>query len=121
MSNLSELKSIAPQTIWDGVSARSVKGERLTLAIIELEPGGHVPEHHHDNEQLGVVLQGTVTFRVGDQSRELGPGGTWRVLGGVPHEVRVGEQGAVVAEAFAPARADWEEIERESPREPRWP
>lgn len=121
MSNLADLRSIAPQQIWTGVAARAVHGEQLTLSVVELTPGGHVPEHQHDNEQLGVVLEGSVSFRVGDELRELGPGGTWRILGGVPHEVHVGDQGATVVEAFAPVREDWQAVAPDPAREPRWP
>ena len=33
----------------------------------------------HENEQLGMVITGSVTFTIGDETRELGPGGTWRI------------------------------------------
>ena len=36
--------------IWDGVTAQAVEGERTTLAVVDLEPGATVPEHHHTNE-----------------------------------------------------------------------
>ena len=39
--------------IWNGVTAQAIEGDRTTLAIVDLEPGSTVPEHHHDNEQLG--------------------------------------------------------------------
>jgi hypothetical protein len=45
----------------------------MSLAVVELDPGAHVPEHRHANEQLGIVLRGSVRFRVADEERELGP------------------------------------------------
>ena len=39
--------------IWDGVTAQAVEGDRVTLAVVDLEPGASVLEHRHDNEQLG--------------------------------------------------------------------
>jgi quercetin dioxygenase-like cupin family protein len=121
MSNLAELKEIAPKPIWDGIAARIVQGERITLAVVELEPNGLVPEHQHLNEQLGVVVQGSVTFRVDQETKRLGPGGTWRILGDVPHEVRAGARGAVVVEVFSPPRDDWGAVEDDPARSPRWP
>jgi len=59
--------------------------------------------------------------RVGGELRELGPGGTWRILGGQPHEVMAGAEGAVVVEAFAPVREDWDVFEALAPRRGRWP
>jgi quercetin dioxygenase-like cupin family protein len=121
MTNLAALGEIAPRAIWDGVAGRVVAGERITLAVVELDPNALVPEHHHPHEQLGIVLEGSVTFRVGDETRQLEPGGTWRIPGDVPHEVRAGERGAIVVDVFTPVRADWDQIVPDEPRRPRWP
>ena len=64
---------------------------------------------------------GSVEFRVGDETRQLGRGGTWRIPSNVPHEVKVGPEGAVVVDVFAPVREDWGGIEPTQPRGPRWP
>jgi quercetin dioxygenase-like cupin family protein len=117
---LRELGELDLQAIWDGAAARSVHGERLTLAVVELDPGSVVPEHRHDHEQLGIVLRGDVTFRVGDETRALTAGGTWLIPSNVPHEVRVGPDGAVVIDAFAPVRDDWRDRDVVN-RSPRWP
>lgn len=120
-STFDDLAAIPPLLIWDGVLGRAVEGERMTLAVIELDPGSVVPEHTHENEQTGVLLRGSLTFSVGDETRELGPGGTWRILANVPHSVETGPEGAIVVEVFSPARDDWEQLERGERRPPRWP
>ncbi len=121
MGAFDELGELRPQRIWDGVLARSVHGDRLTLGVVELDADSVVPEHRHENEQLGMVLSGSVVFRVGEESRTLGPGGTWRIPANVPHEVRTGPDGAVVIDVFAPGRDDWAAIAPEEPSRPRWP
>lgn len=121
MTVFDELAAIRPHAIWDGVAARVVEGERITLAVVELDAGAVVPEHAHEQEQLGIVLQGTVNFRVADETRELGPGETWRILPNVPHEVVAGHEGATVIDVFSPVRADWAAMDQEPPRMPRWP
>jgi quercetin dioxygenase-like cupin family protein len=121
LSAFDDVAKIGPQVIWNGVVVRAVHGERLTFGVVELAPNAVVPEHQHDNEQLGLVLQGSLTFRVGDESRELGPGGTWTIPSDTPHEVSAGPEGAVVIDFFAPARTDWDEIEAQAPSPPRWP
>ena len=98
--------------IWDGITAQAIHGERTTLAVIDLEPNTTVPEHHHDNEQLGVLIRGTMTFRIGDETRELSAGDTWRITSHVPHEVSAGPEGALAVESFAPGRKDWAGLER---------
>jgi len=121
VSAFADLRAIGPQEIWNGVVARAVSGERITLGVVEIEAGSVVPEHAHENEQLGLVLAGSLTFRVGDESRELGPGGTWRIPANTPHEVTAGPDGAVVIDVFAPARDDWSRFEPQAPRAPLWP
>jgi quercetin dioxygenase-like cupin family protein len=116
-----DVRAVAPQTIWDGIAARVVDGERITMAVVELDPKSVVPEHRHENEQLGVVLSGSLVFRIGEDVRELGPGALYRIPANTPHAVDTGPEGAVVVDIFSPVRDDWRPLPRESPREPRWP
>ena len=121
MSAFDDLRAIGPQEIWNGVVVRAVQGQRVTLGVVELEANAAVPEHRHANEQLGIVLSGSVTFRVGDETRELGPGETWCIPANVPHEVTSGPEGAAVIDVFAPPRRDWTAFAPQEPRAPRWP
>jgi quercetin dioxygenase-like cupin family protein len=122
MSAFEDIGAVGPLRIWDDVVAREVHGQQTTLAVVELEPGALVPEHHHVSEQLGMVIAGSVSFRLADEERELGPGATWNIPSDVPHEVRAGPDGAVVVDVFSPRRKqDWSGLEREEPRTPRWP
>ena len=121
MGTFDELASIPPQGIWNRIAARSLHGRELTLSVIELDPGAVVAEHSHPNEQLGIVLRGSMDFRVADERRELGPGGTWLIPAGTPHEATAGPDGAVVLDVFAPPREDWQGLETQEPRPPRWP
>ena len=115
------LDGIGPLPIWEGLAARAVNGERMTMAVIELDPGAVVPEHRHENEQLGPVLDGMLIFRVGDETRECRPGETYRILADTPHEATAGPEGAVVLDVFAPIRSDWAAFEPQEPSTPRWP
>ena len=122
MSAFGDIQAMGPLRIWDDVVAREVHGQQTTLAVVELDPGALVPEHHHVSEQLGLVIEGRVSFRVGDEETELGPGGTWNIPSDVPHEVRAGPEGAVVIDVFSPTReSDWRGLAREEPRAPHWP
>jgi quercetin dioxygenase-like cupin family protein len=121
VSAFDALTAIPPIDIWPGVVARTVDGEHCSFAIVELGPDSVVAEHAHPNEQLGLVVSGSVSFRVADETRELGPGGTWRIPPNTPHEVHAGPEGAVVVDLFAPPRDDWAALERSEPEAPRWP
>lgn len=122
MSDLVDISAVPPIDVWgDLVRARRIEGERLTLALIELAPDSIVPEHRHENEQLGMVITGSVRFTLDGETLELGPGGTWRILSGRAHSVVTGPQGAVVIDVFAPIRSEWDRFDPLEPRPPVWP
>ena len=101
--------------------ARAVHGERLTMAVVEVDPDMQVPEHSHDNEQLGFVLRGEITMTVAGEARTLGPGGTYNIPSNTPHSAATGPEGATVVDVFTPIRSDWEKAERLSPEPGLWP
>jgi quercetin dioxygenase-like cupin family protein len=122
MSNLRKIGEVEALDVWgETVKARAIVGEQSSLSVVELAPGAIVPAHQHVNEQLGLCIQGMITFTIDGERRELGPGGTWRILSNVPHDAVAGPDGAVVVDIFAPARTDWDSLPRSTPRPPVWP
>jgi quercetin dioxygenase-like cupin family protein len=118
MSAFNELKDMAPLQIWPGLIGRALTGDEATVAHIEIEPEIDVPEHAHVNEQIGILLGGSMTFRIGGESRDLLPGGTWIIPAHEPHSVTAGPNGATLIEVFVPARDDWADREILEPRPP---
>jgi quercetin dioxygenase-like cupin family protein len=112
MSAFDGISRLEHLRVWDGVTAQAVEGERTTLAVVDLEPGSTVPEHQHENEQLGILIRGSMRFRIDGETRDLAAGDTWRILGDEPHSVTAGPEGALAVECFTPARADWANLER---------
>lgn len=111
MSNLGDMMDNPLLAVWgETVRARRVQGERITLAVVELDPNTVVPEHHHAAEQMGIVLAGELTFTIDGETRTLGPGGTWRILSDRPHQASSGPNGAVVIDVFTPVRDDWDSL-----------
>ena len=121
MSRFEHLSRVRPRTLRDGVTARAVVGERMTLAVVDLEPDSVVPMHNHENEQLGFVIEGSITMEIGGDKRELKAGDTYTIPSNMPHEATAGAGGATVVDVFAPLRADWEKLERLDPFPPHWP
>ncbi len=121
MNAFDDLRSIRPLLLSAGYLARAVHGGQLTLAVVEVEPGAELPEHRHANEQLGMVIEGSVVFRIADETRTVEAGGIWRIPSDTPHAVTGGDAGAVVVDVFSPPRDDWAARERMEPRPSRWP
>lgn len=121
MSAFAQVHAMPRRQIWDGVVGRIVEGEQLSVGVVELEPSGLVPEHQHAHEQAGLVLEGSVRMTVGEESAELGPGGTYTIPSGTPHTLTAGPEGAVVVDIFAPRRDDWSALDALPAAPPRWP
>jgi quercetin dioxygenase-like cupin family protein len=121
MSAFQGLAAIPAQQLSPGYLARVVHGSRVTFAVVEIEPHAELPEHSHENEQLGIVVRGTVTLRVDDEEETLHAGGTWNIPPRAPHFVRGGAHGAVVLDIFAPSRQEWRQLDAIAPARPNWP
>lgn len=119
MTSFDHIDTVTPLVVRNGVVGRALPGEQVTLALIELDPDSVVPEHAHPNEQVGILLRGSLRFRIGDEERELLRGATWSIPAHAPHEVHAGPEGATLVEAFAPARTDWAALERLDAAPPR--
>jgi unsaturated pyranuronate lyase len=115
------LRNIRPHVLVEGIIARAVEGERLSMAVVELDPNAVSPAHHHENEQLGFVIAGSMVMRVGSEERELNPGDTYAIPSHVTHDAVAGPDGATVVDVFAPVREDWKKLDRTEPSTPRWP
>ncbi|HYM97447.1 MAG TPA: cupin domain-containing protein [Candidatus Sulfotelmatobacter sp.] len=121
MTTFHSIRDLRPLAIREGINARAVNGERITMAVVDLDPGATLPEHHHENEQLGIVIAGAITMRIGGERRELHAGDTYTIPSHVPHDALAGPAGCTLADVFAPVRADWDKLERLEPSRPRWP
>jgi quercetin dioxygenase-like cupin family protein len=121
MSTFQSLAGMRPYVLGEGITSRAVHGERMTLAVVDLAPGAVLPEHKHENEQLGFVVRGSMTMRIGSEMLELHAGDTYAIPSNVEHGAAAGPDGCTVTDAFAPIRADWERAERTDPSTPDWP
>ena len=121
MTVFDDLESIPPQAIAEGYVARAVHGAGLTLAVVEIAPGAELPEHRHANEQFGIVIEGSVIFRIEEETQTVEPGGIWRIPSQAAHAITGGDAGAVVVDAFSPARNEWAALDQLEPQPTRWP
>jgi len=81
-------------------------GERPLLSEVTMEAGAVVPWHSHPHEQIGYLISGRLLMEVGDEKMELGPGDTWLIPGGVPHQATAIERSLVI-DVFSPVREEY--------------
>ena len=89
------------------ISRQMVRGEHMMVGHIEVQKGFHVEPHVHHNEQITLVLEGRLRFRVGtvgsDELRdeEVGVGQVMVLPPFVPHGITALEDSRVF-DLFSP-------------------
>jgi len=81
-------------TTKDGSEIRELLAHRnscirnQTLAEARVPPGAGTTAHHHaKTEEIYYVLAGQGLMRVGEDTRQVGPGDAVAILPGVPHQI----------------------------------
>jgi unsaturated pyranuronate lyase len=97
---------VAPEQINASIVRRYITAERVTIARFELKRGGVVPLHAHENEQVSIVLDGTLRFKIDGREIVVKGGEVMQIPPNVPHEVEVIED-TIVVDVFNPIRQDW--------------
>ncbi|MFL5243082.1 MAG: cupin domain-containing protein [Gemmataceae bacterium] len=98
---------LSRHTIFPGVHIAACAGEKLMLSVVDLEANSVVEEHSHPHEQVGILLEGEVTFIIGGESKQLKPGDLWRIPGNVLHKVIVGARPSKAVDIFCPIRQEY--------------
>jgi quercetin dioxygenase-like cupin family protein len=99
-----------------GVRMSPLFGDSSMFMVVTLEPNAVVPAHSHPHEQLGLVLAGTITFRIGGAEHTLGVDGAYHIPGGVEHGAVAGPEGCRVIDIFQPVREDYRKLVEGEPR-----
>ncbi len=93
--------------IFPGVHIYTAAAERMMLSLVEFEPGAVVKDHSHMHEQVGILLEGELTFTIGGETKTLVPGDIWRIPGGTLHRAVAGPEPVKALDVFAPVREDY--------------
>jgi quercetin dioxygenase-like cupin family protein len=94
-------------TIFPGVDIHTTAGEKMMLSFVEFEPKSEVKPHSHPHEQMGLLLEGELTFIIGDERHVVQPGEMWRIPGGVVHSAIAGDKPVKALDVFYPIREDY--------------
>ena len=90
----------------DKIDREMVVGDQVMLARVFIKKGGHVPEHHHHNEQVTYILEGALKFAIDGQEVVVKAGEVLCIPANMPHEAWALED-TLDLDVFTPPRADW--------------
>jgi quercetin dioxygenase-like cupin family protein len=101
--------SMKKERVSDMLERRLITGERMMLAQVYLKKGCIVPKHSHENEQLTYILEGALTFSLGEDGSEevtVNAGEVLLIPSNVPHKAEALEE-TLDVDIFSPPRQDW--------------
>jgi len=99
-------ESVKKEVIHEKFWRKVVSGEKAMVAQIGLSKDCVVPLHHHESEQISVVMQGAMKFELEGREVIVRGGEVMVIPSNVPHSALAIEDSAVI-EVFSPIRHDW--------------
>ena len=79
------------------------------LAHVYLKKGALVPQHHHENEQMTYILEGSLHFYLGEDEKEevvVSAGEVLHIPSNLPHKA-IALEDTLDVDVFTPPRQDW--------------
>ncbi len=90
----------------EGIYGKVISGKNAQLTWIRLAPGTRTG-HEHDNEQLGVILSGSLKVSIGNESQILVAGDAYCIPAKIRHGFEVvGDNEAEYIEIFSPPKQE---------------
>ena len=83
-----------------------VHGSKTLMSEFLLDKGTVLPKHSHPHEQTGYLVSGQIRLAIADETRDLFPGDSWCIAGGIEHGAEIIED-SVAIEIFSPVREDY--------------
>jgi quercetin dioxygenase-like cupin family protein len=97
------------EKVTDMLERRLITGDRTMVAQIFLAKGCVVPKHSHDNEQISLILEGSLRFTLGEEQDRtviVKAGEVLHLPSNLPHRADALED-TVNVDVFTPPRQDW--------------
>ena len=90
-----------------GIRIKTISYGKSTLMVeFRLDKGSLLPEHAHVNEQIGYMVEGSMTLYVEGKGRTVYPGDSWCIPSNVRHKAEIAVD-SVAVEVFSPCREDY--------------
>jgi len=104
--NKTSWNQVETEAMSAGLRRQMLNGKKVSLGRMRFESGTKVPVHKHANEQITIVVSGTLLLHLDEREIELGEGEMILIPGNIPHGAVALEETETL-EIFAPRREDW--------------
>jgi quercetin dioxygenase-like cupin family protein len=91
-------------TFSEGLTFSPVLGDNVMVNVVDFAPHTEAPLHIHDEEQVTIVLTGSLEFTVGSETRLMRPGDIAVIPSNVPHGGRTLDEASREIDVFHPPR-----------------
>jgi quercetin dioxygenase-like cupin family protein len=99
-------KDVERESLNPLIEREMVYGQQIMVARVFIKKDGHVPLHHHHNEQLTYILEGVLKFAINGKEIMVRAGEVLCIPADMPHEAWALED-TVDLDVFTPPREDW--------------
>ncbi len=104
-----DLSSLAELKLADGILARVVTADTMTVAHVNLKAGARLAEHQHVHEQVVNVIDGELELIVSGTPHLLTRGEAFVLPSNVPHAANA-KSDCYVIDVFHPVREDFRAV-----------
>ncbi len=84
--NLNEMEGAVISPGHSTANGPTITGNELEIGYYTEPKGTGAKPHHHKSEQIMLVLEGRLRMRIGDETREIGPGEVALITSDLEHE-----------------------------------
>lgn len=100
-------KSLILRPVIKGAQMWSVALERTMLTYFEIEPNSCFDMHSHVNEQISMVLEGELFFKIKDRIICVKKGDVIAIPSNTPHEVFTKKSSVIAVDSWSPVREQY--------------
>ncbi len=100
-----ELTDLQEIPLLNGITLKAVYSEKSSVSFLDLPAYSRIPTHHHNNEQIGIVMEGEMEYTIGNETAVCRKGSMFVIPPNVPHSlIVVSKNSAKLIDIFTPQR-----------------
>jgi quercetin dioxygenase-like cupin family protein len=89
------------------IKAHIISGGKITLSFASAEPNAVLPPHRHENEQMLIVMDGSIDLVIEGKQYQVEKGDVIVLPSNTEHGAYFTDKGARVLDVFSPPRQDF--------------